>query len=275
MNPEELVNWINDMYKFFEYEDMEDETKLVLKAEEKLARKLSGRGKISARGRSTEQRDGASSLNQQESSGSDSRGRRGSSRGRSRGRGREYRCYICGKIEHRSFECPENARTDQRNVIVTQAEEREEVQEAEKVLETGESLLLKKNLLRPKKEVVEPAQRKPWFKTVCKFTGKCCKVVIDNGSTDNLVSTKVVEKLNLKKTKHPTPYKVYWFQKGHQLLVNEQSEVEMQIGSHKDKILCDKMPMDDCHILLADLGSLTEVLHIMGRKILTSFRRMA
>ena len=75
-------------------------------------------------------------------------------------------------------------------------------------------------------------------------------MVIDSGNTDNLVSTKVVEKLKLKTKKHPTPYKVSWLQKGHQLLVNEQCEVEFQLGSYKDKIMCDVMPMDVCHILL-------------------------
>ena len=43
---------------------------------------------------------------------------------------------------------------------------------------------------------------------------------------DILVSQEMVEKLGLKKVKHPTPYKVSWLQKGHQLLVQEQSEVE-------------------------------------------------
>jgi hypothetical protein len=62
------------------------------------------------------------------------------------------------------------------------------------------------------------------------------------------VSTKIIEKLDLKKVIHPTPYKVSWLQKGHKLLVNEQYEVEFQIGSYKDKVLCDIMPIDVCHI---------------------------
>ena len=54
----------------------------------------------------------------------------------------------------------------------------------------------------------------------------CCKLIIDNGSTDNLVSMEMVEKLGLKKIPHPTPYRVGWMQKGHQVLVNEQCQVE-------------------------------------------------
>ena len=88
------------------------------------------------------------------------------------------------------------------------------------------------------------------FRTVCKVQGKCCKVIIDGQSIDNLVSTKVIEKLKLHKKKCPIPYKVSWLQNGHQLLVSEQCEIELQIGNYKDKILCDVMPMEVCDILL-------------------------
>ena len=79
---------------------------------------------------------------------------------------------------------------------------------------------------------------------------KCCKLIIDSGSTDNLVATEMVEKLGLKCLKHPTPYKVSWLQKGHQLFVDDQCEVEFHIDRYKDKVICDIMPMDVCHILL-------------------------
>jgi hypothetical protein len=75
---------------------------------------------------------------------------------------------------------------------------------------------MKRVLIKSEKEAKEPTQRKSLFRTVCKSRGKCCKVVIDSGSTDNLVSTEMVEKLGLKRTTHPFPYKVSWLQKGHQ-----------------------------------------------------------
>ena len=87
--------------------------------------------------------------------------------------------------------------------------------------ETGESLMMNKVLLKPEKEQVEPAQRKSLFRTTCKVQGKCCKMVIDSRSTDNIVSIEMVEKLRLKNTKHPVPYKVSWFHKGNQILVSE------------------------------------------------------
>jgi hypothetical protein len=79
---------------------------------------------------------------------------------------------------------------------------------------------------------------------------RVCKVIIDSGSMDNLVSTEMVEKLELKTTAHPRPYKVSWLQKGHQVMVSQQCQVEFKIGGYKDEILCDVIPMDVCHILL-------------------------
>ena len=50
--------------------------------------------------------------------------------------------------------------------------------------------------------------------------------------------------------KHLIPYKVSLLQNGHQLLVSEQCEIELQIGNYKDTLFYDVMPMDVCHILL-------------------------
>jgi hypothetical protein len=74
-------------------------------------------------------------------------------------------------------------------------------------------------------------------------------VIIDSGSTDNLVSKDMVEKLELNTTAHPSPYKISWMQKGHQVMITKQCLVEIKIGGYKDEILCDVIPMDVCHIL--------------------------
>lgn len=82
--------------------------------------------------------------------------------------------------------------------------------EDENTLKTAEALVLNKVLLKLSKEVTEQTQWKALFRIVCKSHGKCCKLIIDNGNTDNLVSTEMVEKLGLKWLKHPTPYKASW-----------------------------------------------------------------
>jgi hypothetical protein len=73
---------------------------------------------------------------------------------------------------------------------------------------------------------------------------------MENGSTYNLVSTKMVENLELQTIEHPSPYRVSWLQKGHQVNVTKQCLVEFKIGGYRDEILCDVIPMDVCHLLL-------------------------
>ena len=54
-------------------------------------------------------------------------------------------------------------------------------------------------LLKPKRKTTkELEQIKKAFKSKCEIQGKCCNLVIDGGSTKNLVSMKVMEKLKLK-----------------------------------------------------------------------------
>jgi hypothetical protein len=93
-------------------------------------------------------------------------------------------------------------------------------------------------------------QRNNLFRTACKTKDRVCKVIVDNGSTDNLVSTEMVEKLELETIEHPSPYRVSWLQKGHQVNVIKQCLVEFKIGGYKDEILYDVIPMDACHLFL-------------------------
>ena len=89
------------------------------------------------------------------------------------------------------------------------------------------------------------------FRTTCKSHGKICKVIVDSSSTKNIVSTEMVDNLILRRVPHTTPYKVSWLSKGQQIMVDEQALVEFEIWEYKDKVLCDIMPMDACHLLLA------------------------
>jgi hypothetical protein len=110
--------------------------------------------------------------------------------------------------------------------------------------------MMRKVLLTPEKEVENPTQRNGLFQTACKTKDRVCKVTVDSGSTNNLVSTEMVEKLELETIVHPSPYRVSWLQKGHQVNVTKQCLVEFKIGGYKDEILCDVIPMDVCHLLL-------------------------
>ena len=98
-------------------------------------------------------------------------------------------------------------------------------------------------------------------------------MAIDSGSTNNIFSTEMVEKLSLNKTKHLVPYKVYWLHKGNQILVSEQCEFNFQIGPYKDKILCDVMPMDVFHILLGRSWKFDKKVNHDGRSNFHSFEQ--
>jgi hypothetical protein len=110
--------------------------------------------------------------------------------------------------------------------------------------------MMRKTLLKPEKEADNPVQRNSLFRTACKSKDRVCNVIVDSGSTDNLVSIEMVEKLELETVAHLIPYKVSWLQKGHQVTVIKQCLVEFKIGGYNDEILCDVIPMDACHMFL-------------------------
>jgi hypothetical protein len=120
----------------------------------------------------------------------------------------------------------------------------------EKGAEYGRYLMMKKVLLKPELEVEKPVQRKSLFRTTCKTKDRLCKVIIDSGSTDNLVSIEMVDKLELETTEHPSPYRVSWLQKGHQVMVTKKCLVLFKIGGYRYEIFCDVISMYVCHVLL-------------------------
>ena len=65
------------------------------------------------------------------------------------------------------------------------------------------------------KHDVDPMKRRNLFRTICKSGGKCCKVIMDRGNTNNLVSEEMVRKLGLQRLEHPTPYGINWFRDDH------------------------------------------------------------
>jgi hypothetical protein len=68
--------------------------------------------------------------------------------------------------------------------------------------------MIRKVLLTPEKEVESLVERTRLFRTAFKTKDRVCKVILDSGSTDNLVSTEMVEKLYLEMIDHPSPCRV-------------------------------------------------------------------
>jgi hypothetical protein len=87
---------------------------------------------------------------------------------------------------------------------------------------------------------------------------------VDSGSTDNLVSTEMVEKLELKTRKHPSPYKVTWLQKGHQVCVTKQCLVNFKMGEYRDEICVMLYPWMSVMFYWEDHGSMIDMWFMMG-----------
>jgi hypothetical protein len=95
--------------------------------------------------------------------------------------------YACGKTGNMSWECPKkkkDARTGEDHI--SEAQKRNVEAEA---VEEGRSLMMRKVLVKPEKEVREPFHRNSLFRTSYKTKDVVCKVIVQSGSTDNLVST--------------------------------------------------------------------------------------
>jgi hypothetical protein len=259
---------IQDEMSLVTIRTVEDAYQMALKAEEKPSRKKSqrGRGRSQPKGKSVAQdkyqkpkEDWKKPQTWIERGGTSQQGQhnkqRGDyadnntfprTRGRGRGRGGVITCFTCGKNGHKYYECPEKKK-EIGETHIAEAQRRDvEAEDAE----CGRSLMIRKVLLTPEKEVENSVQRTRLFRTACKTKDRVCKVIVDNGSMDNIFSTEMVEKLELEMTEHPSPYKVLWLQKGHQVNVTKQCLVEFKIGGYNDKILCDVIPMDVFHLLL-------------------------
>jgi hypothetical protein len=94
-----------------------------------------------------------------------------------------------------SWECPEKKK-EGREAHISEAQIGNVEAEG---AEDGTSLMMRKVLLKLEAEAKKPVQRNNLFRTTCKTKDRVWKVIIDSGSTNNLVSTEMVEKLEPKK----------------------------------------------------------------------------
>ena len=90
--------------------------------------------------------------------------------------------------------------------------------------------ILQKLLFAPKQ--AQLIQRNAIFRTCCTINTKVCNVIIDSGSSENVVSRELVKALSLETEKHPCPYKSGWIKKGVATKVQEIYKVPFSIGKH-------------------------------------------
>ncbi|KAI8554660.1 hypothetical protein RHMOL_Rhmol05G0115200 [Rhododendron molle] len=90
---------------------------------------------------------------------------------------------------------------------------------------------------------------------------------MDSGSTGNYVSENLVSFLNLSTEDLASPYHVRWVNHEARTLVTKRCLVEFSIGcQYEDKIWCDVMRMDSCHILLGRPWQCDRNVYYRGRE---------
>ena len=110
--------------------------------------------------------------------------------------------------------------------------------------------MLLRRIIGQDQSELEPTQRENIFQSRCKIKKWVCSLIIDGGSSTYVASTRLVEKLNLETIPHVKPYKLAWISKEGEIDVNKQVLINFSIGSYKDEVLCDVVPMEVTHILL-------------------------
>jgi len=76
----------------------------------------------------------------------------------------------------------------------------------------GDLLVLRRMLGQVLKPFDE-SQRENIFHTRCLINDKLCSLIVDEGSCENVASTRVVDKFGLSTISHTKPYKLQWLSK--------------------------------------------------------------
>ena len=132
-----------------------------------------------------------------------------------------------------------------------QKEEYEESDNEEVEPDSGDRVtcILQRLLLTPKRE--SHPMRHAIFKTRCTINGKVCDLIVDSGSSENIVSETLVKTLKLPTDNHPTPYKISWVMDDTIKEVKESCTFTFSIGKkYQTTITCDVLQMNVCHVIL-------------------------
>lgn len=89
------------------------------------------------------------------------------------------------------------------------------------------------------------------FHTHMEHGDRALNIIIDDGSTMNVIFETAVERLVLKIEKHPTPCQISWVNEDNSVLVKDRCLVRFLLGkTYMDEAQCDVIPMTIRHMLL-------------------------
>jgi len=231
---------IRDMVELLPYRDLNDLIQLCIKVEQKFLRKTSSR---------------------RESTYPNSYPKKEYKKERednmSREKPKDTKCFKCFGRGHIAAQCP-NRRTiflrgrDKytNQSDVASGEDEEEKTNSEGVYPCQGELMMIRRTLNNQPNMIQETQRENIFHTRCKVFENICSLIVDSGSCCNSCSLRMIEKLSLQVVPHPKPYKLQCINEDGELTVDKQVKIEFSVGNYKDKVLCDVVPMEACHILL-------------------------
>ncbi|KAK8949134.1 hypothetical protein KSP39_PZI005042 [Platanthera zijinensis] len=164
-------------------------------------------------------------------------------------------CYACGVQGHYASECPTKPKpvalldvASEPAEIVYEAEEDSESEGVPSDLDDDANMMVMRCILATPR-AIDVWNRTNIFSVNFKSGEKWCKLIIDSGSCMNVVSESAVSRMLLTAEPHPHPYKVAWVNKT-SLPVSKRCLVPLTIKAYSEKIWCDVIPMDACHVLL-------------------------
>ena len=92
------------------------------------------------------------------------------------------------------------------------------------------------------------------FRTKWIFSNQLFDLAVDSGCYENIISSALVELLNLPIKKHPEPYLIGWIKDMQPIKVGERCLVLLSICKYyNNSIMCDIVDMDVCHALFGRL----------------------
>ena len=96
----------------------------------------------------------------------------------------------------------------------------------------------------------EKLQRHNLFQIFFGINNRRVRVIIDEGSYNNLVSSDLVNKFGLTTRPYPYPYHIQWPNDSRKAKVTQTYKVLFSIGSYADFVDCDVVPMQAYSLLL-------------------------
>src|SRR4051812_28477769 len=116
----------------------------------------------------------------------------------------------------------------------------------------------------------EQNQRHNLFHTKGMVKERSVRIIIDEGSCNNLASTELVEKLSLTTRPHPHLYYIQWFNNSGKIKVTRSVCVHFSIAAYADFVDCDVVPWKFYRNVIHH-GRKNQFTLIIGIKILLYF----